>query len=221
SPGQRLLDVARQRLRLVGRRVAPDHPAVAADQELGEVPLDRVDAEQAALLVLQPLPQRVGGGAVDLDLGEHREADVVGQRAEIADLVRIARLLVAELVAGKAEHHQALVAVVAPELLQPGVLRGETALAGDVDDQQDLAAPVRKRLLAAVQGGGVEIVGGGGHGRSGWLRIFAQGPRFCAESASLAYPAPRPPAPCRSSRAPRSRLRYPARLDLPARRGPP
>ncbi len=35
-------------------------PAVAADEELGEVPLDRADAEQPGLLLLQPLEQRIG-----------------------------------------------------------------------------------------------------------------------------------------------------------------
>ena len=38
---QRLFDVLGQRRRRVGRRVALDHGAVLADQELGEVPLDR------------------------------------------------------------------------------------------------------------------------------------------------------------------------------------
>src|SRR3546814_1357385 len=56
---QRPFDVACQRSGLVGRRIPLDHPPVAADEELAEVPLDRIDAEQAALLLLQPLPQRM------------------------------------------------------------------------------------------------------------------------------------------------------------------
>lgn len=44
--------------------------------ELGEVPLDRVD-EEPALLLLQEGPQRMGGAAVDVDLGEHVERHVV------------------------------------------------------------------------------------------------------------------------------------------------
>ncbi len=70
-------------------------------------------AEQALLLVLQPGVERVGGGAVDVDLGHHREVDVVGQRAEVGDLRGVARLLRAELVAGKAEDIEALVLVFA------------------------------------------------------------------------------------------------------------
>src|SRR5688572_30486702 len=45
------LDVARDRLGLVGGRIALEHAAVAPDQELAEVPLDRIDAQEAALLV--------------------------------------------------------------------------------------------------------------------------------------------------------------------------
>src|SRR3546814_7884935 len=67
--------------------------SVAADEELAEVPLDRIDAEQAALLLLQPLPQRMRAVAVDVDLGEHGEVHVVGQRTEFPDRRLVARLL--------------------------------------------------------------------------------------------------------------------------------
>src|SRR5690606_25382989 len=127
-----------QRLGLHGWRMSRQHASVATDQELGEVPLDRIDPEQATLLALEPGPQRMRTRAVDLDLGEHREIDAVVERAEGPDPGLVARLLVAELVARKAEHHQPALAVVAPQLLQPRVLRGETALRGDVDDQQHL-----------------------------------------------------------------------------------
>ena len=60
ASGERGFDVLRERLGRVGRCVALEHLAVAADQELGEVPLDRVDAEEAALLFLQPLVQGMG-----------------------------------------------------------------------------------------------------------------------------------------------------------------
>ncbi|MNU10340.1 hypothetical protein D3C72_2574350 [compost metagenome] len=51
----------------------------------------------------------MGVGAVDVDLGEQREGDVVLHAAEIADLGFVAGFLVAELVAGKAQHGQAVV----------------------------------------------------------------------------------------------------------------
>src|SRR3546814_6370520 len=74
--------------------------------------------------------------AVDVDLGEHGEVHVVGQRTELPDLRLVARLLVAELVAGETQHHQAAVAIVAPQLLQARILRRETALRGHVDHQR-------------------------------------------------------------------------------------
>src|SRR3546814_969186 len=64
---------------------------------------DLIDAEQAALLLLQPLPQRKRAVAVDVDLGEHGEVHVVGQRTEFPDRRLVARLLVAELVAGETD----------------------------------------------------------------------------------------------------------------------
>src|SRR5689334_6008124 len=110
------LDIGRRHRRLVPL----DDLAVPADQELGEVPLDVVGAlctrldlgdsfveaavprpEVTGGLGPQPLVQRVGVRAVDLDLGEYREGHVVGGRAEFLDLLVAARLLFLELVAGK------------------------------------------------------------------------------------------------------------------------
>nr|GFD56692.1 hypothetical protein [Tanacetum cinerariifolium] len=88
------------------------HLAVRADQELGEVPLDRFRAQHAGRLTLQMLPQRVRSVAVDLDLGKHREADAVVLFAEVADLGFVAGFLVAELVAGEAQHFEAGAAAV-------------------------------------------------------------------------------------------------------------
>ena len=118
------LDIGRRH----GRLVALDDLAVAADQELGEVPLDLVGAvcvrpdlrdgvveaavlraEVAGRLGAQLLVQRVGVRAVDLDLGEHREGHVVGGLAEVLDLLVAAWLLLLELVAGKPEDLQAAI----------------------------------------------------------------------------------------------------------------
>src|SRR4051812_41401102 len=57
--GQRRLDVGAQRLRRVVRRVALDDAAVPADQELGEIPLDRLGAEDAGRLGGEPFPERM------------------------------------------------------------------------------------------------------------------------------------------------------------------
>ena len=68
---------------------------------------------------LEPGEQRARLGAVDVDLGEQRERDVVGQLAEAGDFRGVARFLPAELVAGKAEHDEAARAEVAIERLSP------------------------------------------------------------------------------------------------------
>src|ERR1019366_6241180 len=70
-------------------------------QELGEVPLDAI-AQQAALFALQELEDRMRVVAIDLDLREQREVHAVIELTEGLDLVVGARLLMAELIAGKA-----------------------------------------------------------------------------------------------------------------------
>jgi|ADGO01.1.fsa_nt_gi hypothetical protein len=62
-------------------------------------------------------------GAIDLDLLEHGEAHAVVLLAERADLFGRAGLLGAELVAWKAEHHQAALAILSIERLETFVLR--------------------------------------------------------------------------------------------------
>src|SRR3546814_8883743 len=64
----------------------------------------------------------------------------------------------AELVAWKTEHREVLVLVRAPQCFKAFVLRGKTALAGNVDDQQHLAGIGVKLLLLAINGFGVEVV---------------------------------------------------------------
>jgi superfamily II DNA or RNA helicase len=78
--------------------------------------------------------------AVHVDLLGHRERHAVGRRAELGDLLAGAGLLAEELVAGDADHGEPLAAVGLVQLLEPGVLRGEPALAGDVDDEGGTAA---------------------------------------------------------------------------------
>src|SRR5436189_1899517 len=58
SGGERRFDVAAQRLGRIVRREALDDLAVLADQELGEVPLDRLGAEDARRFGGEPLPDR-------------------------------------------------------------------------------------------------------------------------------------------------------------------
>ena len=106
--------------------------------------------------------------AVDFDLGEHRERHIVAGAAKRLDLLRIARLLMTELVAGKAQHHQPLVTLILPKVLQPLVLGGKTAFGGDIDDQQGFSAPFAERALVAVDIADCEIVDAGHKASSCW-----------------------------------------------------
>src|SRR5690606_1097729 len=92
-------NVVFQGRRLVRRRVALDDLAVAAHQELGEVPLNGLGAQHAGVFTLHPAVQRVGVGAVDLGLGAPRVREAILRRAEIATGSLVAGFLVAELVA--------------------------------------------------------------------------------------------------------------------------
>ena len=62
---------------------------------------------------------------------------------KFCDLFLVARLLMAELVAGEAQHLKAPLAEALMQLLEPGVLGGEAAFARDIDDEQRLAFETR------------------------------------------------------------------------------
>ena len=96
--------------------------------------------------------------AVDLYFCKQGKADVIVQRTETLDFVLIPRLLVAELVAGKPQHRQAVFTMPAIQVLQARILRRKTALAGRIDDQQDLAAIGCERLRLAIDCLHVDIV---------------------------------------------------------------
>src|SRR5207253_3116665 len=112
--------------------------ALAVDEELGEVPLDRLGAQQSRLRLLEILVDRRGRGAVDIDLGEKRKLHAVVELAELRDLLLAAGLLRAELIAWKAENLEAARLQFFVQRLESLVLRGESALAGHVHDQQYL-----------------------------------------------------------------------------------
>ncbi len=88
------------------------------------------------------LVEGVGVGAGDGDLGEHGEVDGEGGAAEGLDLLVGAGLLGAEVVGGEAADDEAGVFEAGVELFEGVVLRGEAALGGDVDDEEDFAAVV-------------------------------------------------------------------------------
>src|SRR6185312_2628153 len=89
---------------------------------------------------------------------ENREAYVVDRAAEALDRRCITRLLLAELIAGKSQHREAARPEFLVEIVEPGILRREAAMAGRVDDQQDLVLEGGERNLAAIEIGRGEIM---------------------------------------------------------------
>jgi len=82
----------------------------------------------------------MGCGAIYSDLREQRKSYTVVPLAECLDLPLIARLLISELIAGKAKDRKAAILIFAVHHLEASVLRREAALAGDIYDQHDVAA---------------------------------------------------------------------------------
>lgn len=86
--------------------------------------------------------------AVDIDLAQDGEGNLLVQRAEVLDLLVAAGLLAAELVAGEGDDGE-VIGVLLLDLLVDGlevlVLVGEAALGCGVDDQDDLALELGQR----------------------------------------------------------------------------
>src|SRR6187431_39881 len=105
--------------------------------------------------------------AVDVDLGEHRERYVILGLAELSDLFGVARLLPAELVAGKTEHRKTTRRKFTLQLLESPVLRREPAGARGVDDHEHLTLEPLQRHLLAGKRLRREIV-------NAWHRVFSR-----------------------------------------------
>ncbi|KAG0920520.1 hypothetical protein G6F32_015559 [Rhizopus arrhizus] len=73
----------------------------------GQALAQRAFTDRLRLRGGQLLVQRVGVLTGHADLGEHREADIVGELAELLDLGIAARFLAEEVVGGEAQHFQA------------------------------------------------------------------------------------------------------------------
>lgn len=72
-------------------------------------------------------------GTVDVDLGKHREVDVVEVAGPLGDLLVRAGLLPTELIAGETKNGQPVDFVI--ERTQTCVLRGSPSLTRDVDGE--------------------------------------------------------------------------------------
>ena len=88
--------------------------------------------------------------AFHVQLVEHRERDLILAGAELLDLRIGPWLLLSELVAGEAQHDQALVLVFLVKRLEARVLGRVAAEGGDIDDQQHLALVSFERCLLAI-----------------------------------------------------------------------
>src|ERR1700738_1981093 len=113
------------------------HLARAIDHEFGEIPFDR-RAEQPGLLGLQILIERMSVAAVDVDFGKHRKGDGIVAGAELLDLPGVAGFLASELVTRKPENGKAARVKRLMQRLEAIVLRGKSACARGVDDQEHL-----------------------------------------------------------------------------------
>src|SRR5581483_518876 len=151
------LDFLFERRRRGRRRMPRDHPARTIDQEFGEIPFDR-GAEQSGFLVAQILIQRMGIGAIDVDLLEHRKTDGVVALAKLLDFGGAAGFLAAELVAGKTEYRKASRAIGLLQRLETLILWGEAAGARGVDDQKDLTLKALQRDVLAFERPCPEVV---------------------------------------------------------------
>ena len=131
-----------QRLRLRGTRPPSNNLPIPTHKKLLKIPLHPLHPHQAGLLRLQPRPHRRRPITVHIRLSENGERDAVVDGAEGLDVVVCAGVLAAELVAGEAEDGEGVWVGGCDglvEFFEGGELRGEAALGGGVDNEDDFA----------------------------------------------------------------------------------
>ena len=170
--GEQCFDGRGKRCRTGLGRVAACNVSAAIDQKLCEIPLNALDAEDSGLACFQKAVKRVGRRTIDVDAGEEGKGDVVISTAEVGNLVGGSRLLAAGLVSGKSKHGQPAVFVGPMKALKRGILRGETTLAGSIDDEQDAAHESLQRNRAPIEEERRKCIDA-----SGWCRHSGKTPR--------------------------------------------
>src|SRR2546421_146479 len=130
------------------RGIALEHLAVAADQELLEVPADV--ARDTGPTGGEESVHGMAIRAVHLELGAQGKADVVRGPAELNDLRLTARLLLTELIAGEPHYGEVLPTQLALQLLEAGILGRETTAARDVDGECHLAAQPSQQVAGPI-----------------------------------------------------------------------
>ena len=138
------------------RRESSHHIAGGIHEELLKVPGDIRALALTGLLGLEPLVQLGSVVAVHVDLGEHREIDVVVVGDEGTDFFGGAGLLLAELVAREAEDADPVVVMM--KRTQTCVLRRDASSGGNVDDETGLIGELREGHLLTLKRRHGEVV---------------------------------------------------------------
>jgi hypothetical protein len=124
---------------LRGWRVTFHNIAVPINEKFGEVPFNRTAAEETRALIFEENIEWMGIGSIHIYFGKHGKGHPVVETAEIHDLFFGSGFLSTKLVARKAQYNQPLVDILTVQHLKSIILPGETALACDIDDQNNLS----------------------------------------------------------------------------------
>ena len=129
---------------LFGRK-SLDDTSVGSDQELGEIPFDARGTEHSGSFLLEIGVKWLCVLAIDVDFLKQGKGHAKVALTKVSDLLCIAGLLVAELVAGKSEYHQTAILEFLIQGFKALILGGEPTLAGGIHNQEHLALELFKR----------------------------------------------------------------------------
>lgn len=101
-------------------------------------------------MTLEVTIQRVGVISIHIDLSEHGEGDSVGEGAELSNFFFRPWFLTAELVARKSENKKPPISEAMKDPLKSGILRGKSALASDVHDEEHLTSILFKGCRRSI-----------------------------------------------------------------------
>jgi len=137
--------------KLVPRCIAEHRHAVATDQKLCKVPLDRRCAQNPGFGGLHRLPQAVGVGPIDFDLVHDGKLRLFDATCKVLDFRVRPRLLRSELVAGESKDCEATVVVFIVEGVGRVVAICRVATGGgNIHDEADLTLVLLHRVVVAT-----------------------------------------------------------------------
>lgn len=146
---------------------------ISSDQELFEIPLDPLQPHDSRFLTLHPFPHGLGRTPIHIRLPQHGEGNAVIHLAELLDGIVVTGILPGKLITREPEDDEVVLVWCRLDLFPQGFetfkLRGEAALRGGVDNEDDFALMLGEGVIAAllVFGGEFVKVGCGGHGLVG------------------------------------------------------